>query len=69
MYDIGVAGAAQPVASPAEGQRVDHAVFVAPPHLLQQVAVGSVEDADVDALLARGGQLVAVQGHANRVQN
>lgn len=69
MYDIGVAGAAQPVAGPAEGQRVDHAVFVAAPHLLQQVAVGSVEDADVDALLACGGQLVSVQGHANRVQN
>lgn len=69
MYDIGVAGAAEPAASAAEGQRVDHAVLVAAPHLLQQVAVGSVEDADVDALLARGGQLVAVEGHANGVQN
>lgn len=69
MYDIGVAGAAQPVASSVERERVDHPVLVAPSHFLEEVAVGRAEDTDVDALLACGGELVAVQAHANRVQN
>ena len=69
MYDIRVAGAAQPAASSVEGKRVDHAVLVSPSHFLEEVSCGRVEDTDVDALLACGGQLVAVQGHANRGQN
>lgn len=67
--DIGVAGAAEPVASSAEGQGVDHAVLVAAPHLLEELTGSCIEDADVDAFFGGGGHLVTAEGEDDRVED
>jgi hypothetical protein len=67
--DAGVAGAAEPVASSAEGQGVDHAVLIAATHLLEEFAWNRIEEADVDAFFGGGGQLVTAEGEDDRVED
>jgi hypothetical protein len=61
MDDVGVGGAAEPITSPAEGERVDHAILIPSSHFLEEFSGGRIEDAYVDAFLAGSGYLISVE--------